>query len=300
MSAESTTGGPIYIGPAGWSYPDWEGIVYPPGARSDRLRYLCSFVDCIELNSSFYRVPAARTVESWARRLPTSRGFRLCIKVLGRFTHEREGSALEIDRFIHAFDPLLERGMAGPFLLQFPWSFRYTEPARNLLLRLSERFRGYDAAVEVRHGSWDDPSAFALLAACGFAFCNIDQPVIGDSLAPGARATVPSFGYIRLHGRNYRDWFREGAGRDARYDYCYAPGEMSEWADRARRLLGSVSRLFVITNNHFRGQAMVNAFQLRSIFDGRRVRVPIPLLDRYREQLRDYAEPAGPDAELPL
>lgn len=292
MSEQRQTGGTLRIGPAGWSYRDWEGIVYPAGLRSDRLLYLASFVDCVELNSSFYRVPAARTVESWARRLSGAPGFRLCIKVLGRFTHEREGGPQDHSRFIHTFDPLIERGIAGPFLLQFPWSLRNAPESRDMLMRLGESFRGFDTAVEVRHGSWDDPATRELLASCGFAVCNIDQPVIGDSLPPGAYATNPDFGYVRLHGRNYRDWFRAGAGRDARYDYCYSPAEMEEWAERARRLLGAVSRLFVITNNHFRGQALVNAFQLRSILDERRVRIPQGLLDHY-PQLAAYAEPDG-------
>jgi len=144
MSEPRHTGGSLRIGPAGWSYADWEGIVYPPRFRSDRLLYLASYVDCVELNSSFYRVPAERTVESWARRLSAVPRFRLCIKVLGRFTHDHAGGPEEYARFIHTFDPLLERGIAGPFLLQFPWSLRDTPRSRDLIRRLSEAFRGFD------------------------------------------------------------------------------------------------------------------------------------------------------------
>jgi uncharacterized protein YecE (DUF72 family) len=295
MSEQRRYGGSLHIGPAGWSYPDWEGVVYPPGLRSDRLLFLTSFFNCVELNSSFYRVPNPRTVESWAHRLAPVPCFRVCIKVLGRFTHERDGGPDEYSRFIHTFDPLFERGIAGPFLLQFPWSFRFDARSQDLIKRLAGSFGGHETAVEVRHGSWDDPDARDLLSSCGFALCNLDQPVIGDSLAPAARATVSALGYIRLHGRNYRDWFRPGAGRDARYDYCYTPEEIKEWADRARRLLGSVSRLFVITNNHFRGQALVNAFQLRSILEERRIPVPASLLEQYPRQLADYAEDKGMD-----
>lgn len=293
MSEQTQNGPSLRVGPAGWSYGDWEGIVYPRGFHADRLLYLASLFGCIELNSSFYRVPSPRTVESWARRLASIPEFRLCIKVFGRFTHERLGGPDEYSRFIHAFDPLIERRIAGPFLAQFPWSLRYNDESSDLIRRLAESFGGYDTAVEVRHGSWDDPAARGLLSSCGFALCCIDQPVIGDSLRPAVHATIPSFGYMRLHGRNYREWFRSGSGRDARYDYLYTPAEMKEWADRARLLLGSVSRLFVITNNHFRGQALVNAFQLRSILEERRVRVPATLLERYPLDLAGFAGAAG-------
>jgi len=294
MPGRIDTGTELFIGPAGWSYRDWEAIVYPPGNRTDRLLWIASLTDCIELNSSFYRAPSSRSVEGWAKRLARLQRFRLCIKVLGRFTHERQAAGDEIPHFIHAFDPLLERDLAGPFLLQFPWSFRNTPAARDWIARLAVDFGAYETAVELRHGSWDTPDTLELLASHGLAFCNIDQPVIGDSFPPAAHLTSAATGYIRLHGRNYRDWFRAGAGRDARYDYCYEPREIEAWVGRVREMLGRVRRLFIITNNHYRGQALANAFQIRSVLENRKVAAPSSLIAAY-PWLADYAYSAPSD-----
>jgi uncharacterized protein YecE (DUF72 family) len=289
----------LYIGPAGWSYADWEGVVYPKGSGYDRLLYLARYFNTIELNSSFYRVPTARMVGSWTERLSRVPGFKLAVKVNGKFTHERKYHPDELNGFVGRFAPLIEAGIAGPFLLQFPWSFRNTPESREYITKLSPFFEGLSAAVEIRHGSWRDQEAYDLLSKCGFTFCNIDQPVIGDSITPTSLVTAPDTGYIRLHGRNAKDWFRKGAGRDARYDYLYSHEEISEWAGRAREMIGEVGSLFIITNNHYRGQALVNAFQLRSMLENGVIEAPASLIRNY-SVLKGTAEPTSGEEELDL
>ena len=93
-------------------------------------------------------------------------------------------------------------------------------------------------------------------------------------MPPTEQVTDERIGYIRLHGRNRRNWFRKDAGRDERYDYRYTEGELEEWKARSVRMLGRVGRLFIITNNHFMGQAVANAFQLRHLLEGTRIRMP--------------------------
>ncbi len=99
-----------------------------------------------------------------------------------------------------------------------------------------------------------------------------------------------------MHGRNMENWFRKNAGRDARYDYLYNEGEIDEWKIRAEEMLRKTAKLFIIANNHFQGQALVNAFQLKSLLEGHRVDVPLPLLESY-PALVPYSErgPAGLD-----
>lgn len=271
----------IFIGPAGWSYADWVGPVYPQGKKVDELLTIARYFNCIELNSSFYRVPSRYLVSRWADRLEGTRDFKFTVKVWQRFTHEMKGSREEAESFVHVFDPLLERGRVGAFLLQFPWSFSNEPDKRSFLETLAGWFRGWTTAVELRHASWNVPEALSFLSASGLSLCNIDQPVIGKSMPPTEAATNPHLGYIRLHGRNYHDWFRKDAGRDARYDYLYRQSELEEWKGRAERLAREVEELYIITNNHYRGQALVNAFQVRSLLEAQRQDIPDALVAAY-------------------
>jgi uncharacterized protein YecE (DUF72 family) len=113
----------IRVGPAGWSYKDWEGFVYPekPGPKFDPLAYLARFFDTIEINSSFYRPPSASTANSWARRVAHNRGFKFTAKLYRTFTHER-GTQTQKDEvdFRTGIDPLSDAGRLGALLLQFP------------------------------------------------------------------------------------------------------------------------------------------------------------------------------------
>ena len=86
---------------------------------------------------------------------------------------------------------------------------------------------------------------------------------------------------MRLHGRNYKNWFSRSAGRDARYNYLYGEEELDEWVERIKGL-GEKSRdVFVVTNNHYQGQALANALQLKNKLTGEKVDVPLDLMKRY-------------------
>lgn len=277
MNLEKT----ISIGPAGWSYEDWIGSVYPADRRIDRLQLISSLFDCIELNSSFYRIPGRHTVASWADRIADRPGFKFTVKILQRFTHERVADKSEACAFIKAFEPLLKRGAIGAFLMQFPWSFSDTPENRKYIESLGEFFSSLNVAVELRHGSWNNEQAKELCSRLGFAICNIDQPMIGNSMPPGTVVTNPNFGYVRLHGRNCRDWARRDASRDERYNYLYSDRELEEWKDRIESLSNRVKDLYIITNNHFRGQSIVNAFQLKHLIGQKIDFIPQNLIRSY-------------------
>jgi uncharacterized protein YecE (DUF72 family) len=280
------------VGVAGWSYPDWEGIVYPRTARFDGLSYLARFFDTLEINSSFYRIPAARTTASWVKRVLSNPEFRFTLKLYKGFTHERTATADDERTLASALAPLADAGVLGALLLQFPWSFKNDLESSDYLSAILERLAHYPLVVEVRHSSWNQGEFYALLAERGVGFCNIDQPLIGRSLGPSERATGP-VGYVRLHGRNYRDWFREDAGRDARYDYLYSEEELDPWVEKISEVSDTASSTYVITNNHFRGQAVVNALQIRSRIEKRKVAAPASLIEHY-PVLERSAEPDSP------
>ena len=107
-------------------------------------------------------------------------------------------------------------------LLQFPWSFSATSTTASGCPTWSAPSPGYPLVLEVRHASWNVPAFYEQPRRAGLGFVNIDQPLFQQLDQAERAAPPPSVGYVRVHGRNYRDWFREKAGRDARYDYLYS------------------------------------------------------------------------------
>ncbi len=282
----------IRIGPAGWSYKDWEGVVYPQnsGAKFDPLEYLARFFDTIEINSSFYRPFTASIAKSWARRVAGAVDFMFTAKLHRVFTHER-GKAAEADEKAvrEGMDALASVGKLGAVLIQFPWSFKNTDDDRHYLAKLLARFKDYPLVLEIRHASWNNPQIYEWLEELGVGICNVDQPQFTKSIKPAA-LTTSQIGYVRLHGRNYQDWFREKAPRDDRYNYLYSIDELEPWITRIKEVAAKTNESYVITNNHFRGQAVVNALEIKATLTERPVTAPAPLFQKY-PALADSAIP---------
>jgi uncharacterized protein YecE (DUF72 family) len=260
-------------------------VVYPRPKKKgfDPLRFLSGIVDVIEINSTFYHPGPRKNAESWAGRLSETSGFRLTVKLWQRFSHQREpfGKA-EVSQARTVPEVLAEAGLLGALLVQFPWSFRNSEENRKWLIRVAESFKDLPLAVELRHESWDRPEFHEMLRETGTAFVNLDQPVIGASIKPSSTVTA-DFAYVRLHGRNYKSWFREDAGRDERYDYLYPETELKPWAERILSMSSQCREAYVVFNNHYQGQALVNALQLKNML-GQPVRAP-ELLARAHPEL---------------
>ena len=290
----------VHIGPAGWSYKDWEGVVYPKkaGSKFDPLSYLAQFFDTIEINSSFYRPPTPTTTKSWARRVADNSEFTFTAKLHRVFTHERGKATVEDEKaFREAMDPLVEARKLGAILIQFPWSFKNTDEERAYLMRLLTQFQEYPLVLEVRHVSWNTPAIYEELEERGVGICNIDQPLFSKSIKPAA-VTTSGIGYVRLHGRNYADWFREQAPRDDRYNYLYSLDELDPWITRIKEVAKQTRESYVITNNHFLGKAVVNALEIKSILAGKKVPAPLPLFEKYPQlETVTVAEEVGGQAK---
>lgn len=273
-----------YVGTAGWSYEDWEGIVYPRDKPRGfhPLPYLARLIDIIEVNSTFYRQPTAALSLSWVRKLEPYPEFLLSVKVHQVFTHDREAlRPQDADEFKRGIEPLQTAARLAALLLQFPWSFIHSPAHVQHLERLFRLFVGYPLAVEVRHASWNTSAFYKFLAEQKVGFCNIDQPLFDKSLQPSAATTHPEFSYVRFHGRNTRDWFRKDAGRDDRYNYLYSTQELEDWLQRIRELGRKSPKVFIITNNHYRGQAMANALQIKNMLTGEKLDIPYLLLKQF-------------------
>jgi len=208
---------------------------------------------------------APKTFQDWAARTRENPRFRFTVKAWRRFTHERRPiHAEELQSVVPGFKALQKTEKLGCILFQFPWSFRNTRENRSYLAELRDRFASFPIALEIRHLSWNQEGFFPYLRNLGIGFVNIDQPEIRDCLPPTREVTAPH-AYVRLHGRNRADWFRKEAGRDDRYNYLYSDEELSAWVKRILHMKGSTREIYIITNNHFRGQAVCNAYQLQAL-----------------------------------
>jgi uncharacterized protein YecE (DUF72 family) len=290
--------GRLRVGPAGWSYPDWSGFVYPSRRARNfhEATFLAQFFDTIEINTSFYQPIRPDHAASWIDRVAANPSFLFTAKLWQRFTHEPSATAGDEHAVRAGFDVLLEAGKLGAVLLQFPFSFHRTAETSAHLSALLKRFADYPLVVELRHASWQTQDTLDFLREHDAGFCNIDQPIIGNSLKPAAQSTSP-VGYVRFHGRRYDTWFSDDPKLPAheRYNYLYSPEELKPWVNRIQEVQKHTRDTYVVTNNHYQGKAVVNALQLLSILKGTKLKMPDDLRQHY-PQLEQFASemPAAP------
>ena len=308
----------IRFGTAGWSYKDWEGIFYPSGMQHKKihpLEYLARFFDTTEINTSFYGPLKPELAKLWCRRVgEVNPKFLFTAKLYRAFTHSplsemEPTSAASIRptdedeiKTREGLDVIANEGKLGALLIQFPISFKNTSLNREYLDRLLRQFIEYPRVVEVRDSSWDNPDTITYFTEKNVAFCNIDQPLLGKSLAPTEHVTAP-LAYVRLHGRNYSEWF-DSDNRNDRYNYLYKERELEGWKERIENVAHKAQATYVITNNHFESKAGVNALELKAMVLGKRVAAPPTLLQKYPE-LTKFADPVhefndGADPQISL
>jgi uncharacterized protein YecE (DUF72 family) len=295
----------IFVGTAGFSYKDWEGIVYPSDLKKRKihpLEYLAQFIDCCEINTSFYGHIRPNVGKDWCHKTAAvNPSFQFTVKLFQGFTHVPQGTrtpspfhltvGAEDERLAReGLDSIANEGRLGAVLIQFPISFKNADDTRDYLFALIAKFKQYPLVLEIRHASWDDPDILSRLAEAGVGFCNVDQPRLGRSLRATEHVTAP-VGYVRLHGRNYQEWFHAD-NRNDRYNYLYKPGELEGWKDKITHISQQTDKTYVIANNHYKGQAPVNALELKSMLSGKRVKAPKPLMEHYPDQLRRITEAA--------
>jgi uncharacterized protein YecE (DUF72 family) len=271
--------GKVYIGIAGWSYSDWKGIVYTE-PKIDQLEYVSRFVDCIEINSTFYRSPFEKTTKSWLQRTSEKKDFFFTAKLHQDFTHKGKIDAEMVRHFHKGFEPLLEAEKLKHLLVQFRYDFADSPDNRRHLSGIAENFHDvFELAVEVRHKSWQEKAALEFLQELGVSVCNLDYPTTWNSFNL-QHCTVGRSGYFRMHGRNSEKWFSK-AGRDETYDYYYNTEELAGIYNRIEELVKAFEFLTVIANNHYRGAELANAIELKALVSGEKQLVPAGLLRAY-------------------
>jgi uncharacterized protein YecE (DUF72 family) len=280
----------IRVGPAGWSYPDWDGKVYPLSKPHGfhALAYLARYFDCIEVNSTFYAMPHREHAERWAQLVADRPAFRFTIKLNREFTHASEPQRSTADeswdekarQFMLGIEPLDRARRLQCLLVQFPVTFLFGKSEVRRLGRLRSLFADVPLVLEVRHQSWFTPPALDTLRGLNYSLAYIDLPPAWNH-PPEWHAPTGTIGYLRLHGQNREQWFRDDTDRDRKYDYLYSSGELAPLAAKAQRLANAHEEVVVITNNHFEGKAVANAIELRALLEGEPVRAPPEIVDAY-------------------
>jgi uncharacterized protein YecE (DUF72 family) len=282
----------LYCGPSGWSYPHWNGVVYPrlKPRGFHALEDLSTYFDAVEINTSFYQSLQPELASLWVKKVAHNPKFLFTVKLGRRFTHERSLGPVEIAHFKEGLWPLHRARKLGCLLMQFPWSFRYTEENRAFVIALRRAFHEFPLVAEMRHSSWLHEEALGTLIDYRIGFANIDQAPYTKGMPPASLLTS-RIGYVRLHGRNPQHWERE-FGRPARataaHDYLYSPKELEEWKQRIENVQQHAATTFIFANNDAGGKSVVNALELARILGDDRRRAPAQLIEQFPEELADF------------
>ncbi len=272
----------IRIGTCSWADEALVKHWYPREVRSseERLRYYAEHFTTVEVDSTYYRLPEAATVEKWRERTPPD--FVFHVKAFGLMTRHpvkleqlppdvrseapvdergrvdrppRELRGEIFARFHEALEPLRSAGKLGGVLLQLPSyvvckpaSFEYLEWAR-------EQLRGDEMLVEFRHRSWlDDENrarVLSFLEELAATHVIVDAPKTeARNLVPTVVALTTPTAYVRFHGRNAATWNVRGGSASERFDYLYDEEELREWVEPLRELSGAAGNAYALFNNN--------------------------------------------------
>lgn len=247
----------VLVGTAGFSYADWKGNFYPAGiSQRDMLEKYADHFPVVEINSTYYGIPEPGRIESMAHRTPED--FVFNVKANREMTHEITAGREVFEKFRRAIRPLIERGKLGCVLAQFPWGFQRTTTTERYLAELAARMEGLDTVVEFRNSGWDGDEALDLLASLGLGYCCVDEPDL-EGLPSRSVAVTGRTAYLRMHGRNAANWWAKGRRSWERYDYLYSDDELREWLSGVEKMSENSDVVYVIFNNHYKGQAPANA-----------------------------------------
>jgi len=250
------------IGTSGYSYPDWKGEFFPAKLKqSEMLPFYAQEFDTVEINYTFYRMPAASALVAMAAKVPD--GFVFTLKAHREMTHDRNANPAAFAQFRQAIAPLQAQGKLGCVLAQFPTSFPNTETNRAYLHDFREQMAGIPTVVEFRHRSWVQKPVFEWLTRLELGFCCVDQPRFEVLIPPIAVATAP-VAYVRFHGRNAAKWWQHQHAHE-RYDYSYTEAELLEWVPKLQKLQQQAQQVYIFANNCYKSQSVTTARQLKAL-----------------------------------
>ncbi len=289
----------VRVGTCAWVEKGLIADWYPSTATTAeaRLRFYAEHFDTVEVDSSYYAIPAERTTYNWAERTPP--GFVFHLKAFGLMTgHAVRPEQLPPDlrplvrevtsrgyvvpddalrdrvfaRFHRALQPLRQAGKLGGVLFQLPPSATPGRAAWERIDHAREALVGDDVLVEFRQRDWLSPDlrgeTIEGLRARGLTYVVVDAPKVSTSnVIETVVDTTSTTGYVRFHGRNAATWNHRGGGASSRFDHLYTDAELAEWVEPLRTMAAATSRLYAMFNTNADTQGPDNAGRLRQLLD---------------------------------
>src|SRR5262249_38199703 len=295
-------GADVLFGTASWTDPTIiaPGVFYPHGVSSAeaRLRYYASRFSMVEVDSTYYALPARRMAELWVERTPDD--FMFDVKASGWLTgHATETGRLprvlrdalpaelaakarlyskDVPReirdeawrmFADAIEPLHAAGKLGAVFLQYPPWVQPAAHTPDMLARARERLRGLPAAVEFRHSSWLAPKirerTLSLLRDQQMSYVIVDEPQgLPSSVPPVAAGATPRLAVVRLHGRRGDTWGLPGASVEQKVRDLYDEPELKSWVPKIVEIAGEAEQVHIVFNNCYGNYGTTNALELAS------------------------------------
>jgi uncharacterized protein YecE (DUF72 family) len=287
--------GDIQVGTASWTDRTLiESGWYPPEANNParRLSYYARQFPLVEVDATYYALPAEQTAEAWVARTPA--GFTFNIKAFSLFTqHPTRVGALPADlrdgvpagkqtvylrqvdseltasaweRFLAALEPLRAAGKLGAILFQFPQWFPISRANKDYILSCAERVAPRRLCVEFRNRTWMTPDnqqeTLQFLSGHGLPYVSVDMPQGYPSSIPPVLAATADLAVVRLHGHS-EHWTSKDIHQ--RFGYRYSHEEITDWAQKVRGLASTAEETQVLFNNCYSDYAQVNARELADL-----------------------------------
>ncbi|MEP6691795.1 MAG: DUF72 domain-containing protein [Gemmatimonadaceae bacterium] len=293
------------VGVASWTDPTITAgrVFYPEGVDSpeERLRYYATRFPMVEVDSSYYALPARRTAELWVERTPPEFVFNVKANALmtgqpsevSRLPKElREAlpqSLAESKRiyakdlppelydavwavFLDAMEPLRAAGKLGAVLLQYPRWFLPNRASDNAILDAVRRLGRVRGAVEFRNARWFAPEraehTLEFLTSHDIPFVAVDEPQgMASSVPPIFAVTSPALAMVRFHGRRAAAWEETGITAVERFRYLYDGDELAARIPDVERMTAAAGRTHIVFNNCYGNYGTTNAAEMSALLD---------------------------------
>lgn len=273
----------LFVGVAGWAYPEWQsllGVANEPKQHAVLAR-LCELFNLVEITSSYYHPPEARTAKAWLEAAPSGKPFYFTMRLWNKLVRERTLLLQNDIRLMKAgLAPLNEAGKLGAVIVPVLATMRYSESNELWLLGLLDTFAEFPLFVENLHSSWLKSDTLLRLQDRNVGVVELDQT--SEAITERApKLSLKRAAYFRCRGRYDHAPQNSLAERGARVDYLYAETEIASLALKLKNRLPYLATSFVVFNNHPRGNALANALQLQAALFGARLNLPQTLAQSF-------------------